>query len=95
MMRSEHDFYARHGSIDAPYMWRLTHPFHWESPPQWTFDVLRWSYTPIAKAVQGTCYWAGRLLLGMKSEYAEYTPVTGDAGEDGDSALTRLAKHER
>lgn len=80
MMRSAHDFQTRHGSIDAPHMWRITHPFNWNFSPQWTFNVLWWSFTPISKAVRGTRYWVGRLLLGVKAEYAEYTATTTDEG---------------
>ena len=32
------------------------------------------SQVVISCVVQTTCYWTGRLLLGMKGQYAEYTP---------------------
>jgi hypothetical protein len=95
MMRSRHDLYVRHGSVNAPYIWSLTHPLDWDTPPQWTFDILWRSYTPISKAVQGACYWAGRLLLGMKAEYAEYTPVTDHGRGDDDAVKESLCTKEK
>lgn len=80
MMQSAHNFYAYHGRINAPYAWSLAHPWHWEMAPQWTYNIMWWSCTPISKLVQNTCYWVGRLLLGMQAEYAEYMPAAGSGG---------------
>ncbi|KAF1961616.1 hypothetical protein CC80DRAFT_462929 [Byssothecium circinans] len=81
MMRSTHDFYVEYGCINAPYLWWLAHPWHWDGrEPRWTYEIMWWSYYPIAMLVQGLCYWMGRLVLGMKAEYEEYMPREGSGG---------------
>jgi hypothetical protein len=69
------DFCVYHGSVNAPFFWFITHPYSLERPPNWIFDIEYWSIGVISRAVQRACYWLGRLLLGMKAEYPEYTPV--------------------
>ena len=81
MMYFAHDFWMHHGSINAPYLWHLTHPYSFERPPNWVFDIEWWSIGVISTATQRACYWMGRLFLGMKAEYLEYTP--GDAAATG------------
>jgi hypothetical protein len=75
MMYCAHDFWELHGKIDAPGWWLRLHPVT-NRAPNWTHTIKWWSYTPISKAVHIACYWMGRLFLGMKGEYAEYTPAT-------------------
>lgn len=74
MMYFAHDFWMHHGSVNAPYWWYLTHRYSFDRPPQWVFDVEWWSIGVISRTTQRACYWLGRLFLGMKAEYAEYTP---------------------
>jgi hypothetical protein len=74
MMYYSHDLGVRYGSIRAPFIYWITHPFRFlERPPNWVYDVEWWSIFAISKAVQRSCYWFGTLLLGMKAEYVEYT----------------------
>jgi len=74
MMHFAHDYQVYHGRINALYLWHLNHPFNFEREPNWVFSVQFWSVRVISAATQMTCYWLGRLFLGMKAEYAEYTP---------------------
>jgi len=75
MMYFAHDFGIDHGGIHFPFIWWITHPYRLlERPPNWVYDVEWRSIFIISKATQGACYWFGRLFLGMKAEYAEYTP---------------------
>jgi hypothetical protein len=74
MMYFAHDFRVHHGSVHAPYLWYLTHPYSFGRPPNWVFDIEWWSIGVISTATQRTCYWLGRLFLGIKAEYLEYTP---------------------
>jgi len=83
MMYFAHDFREYHGSIGPVYLWTLTHPFMEERPPKWVFKIEWWSISMISQATHGACYWLGRLFLGMKAEYPEYTP-SGTAGSSGD-----------
>ena len=77
MMYFAHDFRMYHGSVGALYLWHLAHPFSVERPPNWVFNIEWWSVGVISIATHSVCYWLGRLFLGMKAEYLEYTP--GDA----------------
>jgi hypothetical protein len=77
MMYFARDFRVHHGSIHAPYLWHLTHPYSLKRPPNWVFDLEWWSIGVWSTVTHRACYWLGRLFLGMKSEYLEYTP--GDA----------------
>jgi hypothetical protein len=80
MMYFAHDFGEHHGSIHAPFVYWITHPWRLlEREPDWVFEVEWWSVFVISKATQRACYWAGRLFLGMKAEYPEYTPVDAAA----------------
>lgn len=72
MMCCTHDFWQSHGKINAPYLWEMLHPFELR-PPDWTTRTMWWSQNAISKGVQHACYWIGRLLLGLKGEYPEYT----------------------
>jgi hypothetical protein len=74
MMYFAHDFCLYNGSVDAPLLWQITHPFCIERPPEWVFNINWWSIDVISKLTQRECYWLGRLFLGMKAEYPEYTP---------------------
>jgi hypothetical protein len=78
MMQRAHAFCSDHGEINVPDIWWYTHPWRWgEREPQWTFDLMWWTCAVISTVVHTTCYWVGRLLLGMKAEYPEYTPEEG------------------
>jgi hypothetical protein len=75
MMYYSHGLGVRYGSIHAPFIYWITHPFRLlERPPNWVYNVEWWSIFAISKAVQRSCYWFVTLLLGMKAEYVEYTP---------------------
>ncbi|KAF2791450.1 hypothetical protein K505DRAFT_389112 [Melanomma pulvis-pyrius CBS 109.77] len=91
MMHCTHDFWGLHGSIDAPGWWLSLHPVTTRAP-DWTHKIKWWSYTPISKVVQNGCYWVGRLFLGMKGEYAEYTPSTRSQRREGSGLSSRGLK---
>jgi hypothetical protein len=65
-----HGFHVYHGCVPVTWLWILQ-PFDGR-PPLWARRLQTRSF--IAKAVMTTTYWAGTLLLGMKGNYAEYTP---------------------
>lgn len=78
MMRSAHNYYVDHGKINVPLLWWFAHlPAYDLTPPKWTYEIMYWSLTAISKTVQRTCYWTGRLFMGMKAEYAEYASAPG------------------
>jgi hypothetical protein len=74
MIYFAHDFRMYHGSVGALYLWLWTHPFGRERPPKWVLNIEWWSISVISIATHCVCYWLGRLFLGMKAEYLEYTP---------------------
>jgi hypothetical protein len=74
MMYFAHDFRMYHGSFGFLYLWLLTHPFGSKRPPNWVFTIEWWSISLISVVTHSICYWSGRLFLGMKAEYLEYTP---------------------
>jgi hypothetical protein len=77
VMYTTHDFWTPHRTINAPYLWWIMHPLRpLERGPQWTFDLQWWSYNPISRVVQKTCYWVGGIFFGMRGAYPEYTPIT-------------------
>ena len=67
-----HDFYVYHGTIQLHSLWLL--PWIFRQAPPWVdrFE-LQISYI-ITRVVMATAYWVGKLFLGMKGEYSEYTP---------------------
>ena len=66
-----HDFYVYHGTIQLHSLWLL--PWIFRQAPPWVdrFE-LQVSYI-ITRVVMATAYWVGKLFLGMKGEYSEYT----------------------
>lgn len=84
MMYYTHDLGIWYGSIHAPFIYWITHPFRpLERPPNWVYDVEWRSIFAISKAIQSPCYWFGTLFLGMKAEYVEYTPHSQDLQVEG------------
>jgi hypothetical protein len=76
-MNHAHKYYAWHGKLQITNcFWWLT--FWWMGI--WVRDppVLRriewYSADWLSRLTQGTCFWAGKFLLGMKGQYPEYTP---------------------
>jgi hypothetical protein len=67
-----HDFHVYHDYVPVIWPWILQ-PFGGQ-PPDWARQLQMQSFYVIAKAVMTTAYWTGRLFLGMKGEYVEYTP---------------------
>ena len=63
-----HDFHISHGSIPLHLFWIF------RRTPEWAQRLQLQSLYLIAWAVMATAYWVGRLFLGMKGEYLEYTP---------------------
>lgn len=67
-----HDFHLDHGTVAFTWFW-LIQPWP-DNPPRWVWE-LEWKSTRlISWLVMTTCYWVGRLLLGMQGEYPQYTP---------------------
>ncbi|PPJ55008.1 hypothetical protein CBER1_05632 [Cercospora berteroae] len=58
-----HDYHIFHGRI----------PFDMFFVPRATELAFRSRFW-VSKIVMSSCYWVGRILLGMKGEYEEYTP---------------------
>lgn len=73
MIYYHHDFRLYHGSIMFQLPWML---LSWgqSKPPRWTLVANIWSIFFFSKVVMISNYAFGRLLLGMKGEYSEYTP---------------------
>lgn len=74
-----HDFRLFHGLIPFTWPW-ITQPFGGR-PPAWATRLQWQSGYIIAWAVMTLAYWAGTLVFGMKGEYIEYTPRSGQADE--------------
>ncbi|RYP14777.1 hypothetical protein DL765_006133 [Monosporascus sp. GIB2] len=74
-----HDFHVYHGYVGVTWPW-LALPFG-SRPPQWAKRLQLQSTFLIARVVMAIAYWTGTLLLGMKGEYAEYTPSDGGGVE--------------
>ncbi|EFR05329.1 hypothetical protein MGYG_08340 [Nannizzia gypsea CBS 118893] len=67
-------FWIHHPTI--PFFWWWEWRQIWGEPrvPEWAYE-FRWKMLKvITYTVQGICYWVGRLFLGMKGSYPEYTP---------------------
>jgi len=91
-----HDFHEYHGRINFTWPWTMQ-PMGGRQP-RWARDMQLQSQYLITNIVMAACYWFGYLVLGMRGEYAEYTPTLeggGDVGEgDGvrwDEALLKVA----
>ncbi|GIZ45074.1 hypothetical protein CKM354_000825800 [Cercospora kikuchii] len=65
-----HDYHIFHGRIpfDMFFVWPLT-----PEVPRATQLAFRSRFW-VSKIVMSSCYWVGRILLGMRGEYEEYTP---------------------
>jgi hypothetical protein len=90
MMYFAHDFRMYHGSFGFLYLWLLTHPFRSERPPNWVYTIEWWSVSLRSTAMHSICYWFGRLFLGMKAEYLEYTPGNGAATRHNDKVTSHI-----
>lgn len=67
-----HDFHLYHGHIPLGSLWM--HQIWPSRPPRWAErSQLRTLYI-ISRVVMTSIYWIGRLFLGMRGEYVEYTP---------------------
>jgi len=73
-MHYSHDYSAYHGQLNVTSWWNWIHRWDWSRPPRWLVRFQFDSQTVFSSVVQTACYWAGRSLLGMKGQYAEYTP---------------------
>lgn len=78
-MFAAHDFHIYHGRIPINWLW-MYQPFGGD-PPEWAERFNVRSMYVISKVVMKTAYWTGRLFLGMKGEYVEYTPNRDHRGE--------------
>lgn len=67
-----HDFHVYHGRIPVTWPW-LAQPFGGRAPA-WAEHLQLQSLYIISRVVMTSAYWFGRLFLGMKEEYREYTP---------------------
>ncbi|RYP45732.1 hypothetical protein DL768_007973 [Monosporascus sp. mg162] len=74
-----HDFHMFHGYVGVTWPWFAV-PFG-SRPPLWAKRLQLQSTFLIARAVMTIAYWTGTLFLGMKGEYAEYTPSDGGGVE--------------
>lgn len=66
----KHDFRVSHGEIPFAYPWVMW-PFG--SAPDWATEAQIRSRWWISSIVMSSAYWTGRLLLGMKGEYPQYS----------------------
>jgi hypothetical protein len=64
----KHGYWEYHGGINALRWWQWTHPFNVGRHPAWTVRLQFRSQRFFSKAVQGTYYWVGRSLFGMKGD---------------------------
>lgn len=67
-----HDFREYHGYIPLTWPW-IAQIAGGVRPPQWAQNLQTQTFYWIAGVVMATCYWLGRLVLGMKGRYPEYT----------------------
>ena len=74
-----HNFHMDHGYVQVTWPW-IAQPFGGQ-PPVWAEKLEIASLYFIARVVMTAAYWTGTLLLGMKGEYAEYTPIRGHESE--------------
>lgn len=71
MTMYHHDFHKYYSYIPFALPW---HVQIWAGrAPRWVYDLQNWSMWTITRVVMGSCYWFGRLALGMNGSYAEYT----------------------
>jgi hypothetical protein len=68
-----HDCHENHGRIWFGWPWRHL-IFTLEPPPTLVRDYEMRSMVWISKRIEWGCFWTGRLFLGMKDYYEEYTP---------------------
>ncbi|KAM0425422.1 hypothetical protein ACHAPT_009479 [Fusarium lateritium] len=71
---ASNDFHIYYGRI--PFTWLYTLKPFGDDPPLWAKQWTLRSKLVISWVVMKTAYWAGRIFLGMKGEYTEYTPAT-------------------
>ena len=76
-----HDFQLYHGHIPITWLW--TAQLGGGRPPQWALDLQLRTYYLISRVVMSSCYWAGRLFLGMRGEYPQYTTRGGTSEKSG------------
>ena len=81
-------FYEYHGRIDLTwiYWYQL---FAGGRAPEYIYNLQKRIMVLISRVVMASCYWFGRLILGMKGRYPQYTPRPGIGGAidtDGKSA---------
>lgn len=75
-----HDFRESHGRINC--IWPWTRQPVGGRPPEWARYLQRQSEYLIAKVVMASCFWFGRIGLGMKGHYPEYTRPSQQKGGD-------------
>lgn len=79
-----HDFHLYHGHI--PFIIWAMFPWIWPNrPAPWVQRLQLRSLCIISRLVMTSSYWVGRLLLGMRGEYAEYSPKIESAPQKDDS----------
>ena len=72
MMFHKYDFHLYCGRVFISWWW-TAQPFG-GTVPEWAREFEWRSQEVITGIVQGGCYCIGRLLLGMRAEYRQYTP---------------------
>ena len=73
-MNHVYGYHESHGRIEFVELWHHTHPLNRDMAPDYIYRLQWWSTTIFSDVVESTCYWAGRMFLGMKGSYEEYTP---------------------
>lgn len=73
-----HDFREFHGRINC--IWPWTRQPVGGRPPQWALDLQRQTEYWIAEVVMVSCFWGGRIALGMRGQYPEYTRSPQNVG---------------
>ncbi|KAK2882605.1 hypothetical protein FQN49_000177 [Arthroderma sp. PD_2] len=68
-------FWVRYPTIPFFWWWRCRQIWGEPRVPEWAFRLDWQMETRLAYIVQSSCYWIGKLLLGMKGSYPEYAPA--------------------
>ncbi len=58
-----------------PYQGKIWIDWYWWTTPRWVLYFQAWTTVLISRGTLAALYWVGRLVLGIRESYEEYTPV--------------------
>ncbi len=58
-----------------PYQGKIWIDWYWWTTPRWVLYFQAWTLVLISRGTLAVLYWIGRLVLGMRESYEEYTLV--------------------